>query len=118
MYSAKWQQQPCPEWCTVAHTDEDHPHDRTHRDDGVAVPAILRKRFFDEGVLVEHNLESQIVLGRWQRDGEEQAWRFLGTDDGVEIELSEESFQRLAVAISEMRTLDDRLQQGNPPPEP
>jgi len=92
----EWQQQPCPEWCTVIHTDGDHPDDRSHRDDGVVVPVIARRRYYEGDALVERIEAVQIVLGRWQRDGEEQSWRFLGIDGGGELELSEASFVRLA----------------------
>lgn len=96
----------------MVHADEDHPHDRTHRDDGVSVPAILRERAFEDGILTERAVEGHIVLGRWQRDGEDQVWRFIGTDEGVELELSEESFHRLVIAMAELNA------RQAPPPEP
>lgn len=94
-----WQRQPCPEWCTATHEDSDHPDDRSHRDDGIAVPIILRRRSFAQLALVEHVEPGHMILGRWQRDGQPQSWRFLGIDDGLEIEISEESFGCLLAAM-------------------
>lgn len=97
-----WQSGPCPEWCTVAHTERDHPDDRAHRDDGIAVPVVLRRRGFVGAELVEEIIQGHLVLGRWQRDGDTQTWYLLGDDEGTEFELSEESFHRLVSSMQQL----------------
>lgn len=99
----QWQQQqPCPPWCTAVHVEDDHPDDHSHRDDGIFVPVMFRKRHFESQALVERVVAGHIALGRLQRDGESHVWRFIGTDDGLEIEISEESF---AYLVDEMRRM-------------
>lgn len=95
----EWQQSECPPWCTVTHADADHPDDRAHRDDGLMIPALFRVRRFSNEVLVEQIEAGHLVIGRWQRDGDAQIWRTLGDDHGTEIELDEQSFQRILAAL-------------------
>lgn len=92
----------CPDWCTVAHSEKDHPDDRSHRDDGVAVPMVFRRRSFAGARLVEEITQGHLVLGRWQREGDPRTWYSLGDDEGREFELSEESFRRLVAAMQRM----------------
>lgn len=60
----------------------------------------FRRRWFQAQALVEQIVAGHITLGRWQRDGDPRSWRFIGTDDGVEIEISEDDFTLL---VDEMR---------------
>ena len=95
-----WQVDPCPDWCTIEHQEHDHPDDRAHRDDGVAVAITIRVRTFEREI-VEHVEPVEVILGRWKRDGEAHTWRFIGADTGLEIELTEESFQRVLDAMQQ-----------------
>ncbi|MBK0419913.1 hypothetical protein JD276_12815 [Leucobacter sp. CSA1] len=99
-----WQRHLCPPWCTVVHTEQDHPDDRTHRDDGVALSVVARRRTFVDSTLVERTEERTLILGRWQRDGDRRRWFFLGDDEGLELELDEASFVRLIHSMSALAT--------------
>ncbi|RGE19814.1 hypothetical protein [Leucobacter sp. wl10] len=97
-----WQSGACPDWCTVEHAEQDHPDDRSHRDDGIAVPVAFRIRRFVGAELVEEVAQGHLVLGRWQRDGDPRTWYLLGDDNGTELELSEESFRRLVDSMQRL----------------
>lgn len=100
--SISWQHSACPEWCIIDHAEGDHPDDRAHRDAGRSVILTLRVRDFIEEKLVERIVEQNLILGRWQHDGDSRVWYFLGTDDGIDYELSEASLRRL---VSELQGL-------------
>ena len=106
MFRTSWQSSPCPEWCVIDHDEADHPDDRAHRDAGIAIPAVFRHRDFHEGRLVERIHEGSLTLGRWQRDGEDRVWYFIGDDAGLEIEISAESFARVTDEMVRLREGD------------
>lgn len=97
--TAEWQQQLCPPWCSVVHTDHDHPEDRSHRDDGAPIPIVMRKRAIVDDELVDHAVEASLLVGRWQRDGDRHVWWHLGIDGDVELEVSTESLSRVVQTL-------------------
>lgn len=62
----------------------------------------LRMRDFVEEKLVERIVEQNLILGRWQHDGESRVWYFLGTDHGIEYELNEASLRRLISGLESL----------------
>lgn len=97
--TAEWQQQPCPAWCTVEHTDHDHPDDRSHRDDGVPVPIVMRTRTVVDGRMADQTAEASLVTGRWQRDGDRELWWSLGIDGDASLEVTTESLARVVETL-------------------
>lgn len=99
MSEPHWQQHPCPEWCSVVHSEDDHPDDRSHRDEGFTVAAAVHRRRLAGTELIRSVEPTELTIGRWRRDGEQQLWFYLGEDHGFALELSEESFYRLTEAM-------------------
>lgn len=114
METAKWQQTPCPEWCSAEHTDDDHPEDRSHRDDGFAVPITVRERAIVDDQLVERITELPLVIGRWQRDGEQRLWWHLGVDGGAMVEMSEASVLKLMRTLGHLQGESPEAPQAGP----
>lgn len=99
MAHPSWQQQPCPSWCTTIHREEDYLDDRAHRDQGVDVPVVIRKRRVTDKAISDWTEATYLTIGRWQRDGESEEWIYRGDNQGQEIELSRDSFRRIAETL-------------------
>ena len=92
----------CPSWCVVDHQPDDHPDDRWHDSASSHVDVIVRLPGSAEAG------ELTIVTSR--RFGEPDEWTFIGEADRnrQRLELSRESAQRLATALTEhLRALDE-----------
>lgn len=102
MSRPSWQHQPCPSWCTTTHHEEDLVDDRTHRDQGVDIPVIVRKRRINGKAMSDWTEATYLTVGRWQRDGESEVWLYCGDNQGQEIELSRESFLRITETLMKL----------------
>jgi len=113
MSRPSWQVTECPAWCVVEHQEDDHPDDRTHRDAGVDIPVVTRRRHYERDELVADVECGYFTLGRWQRDGEHEVWISLGDNDSHDFEVGRDSFLRLIRAM-EVLGLDIEVLRGRP----
>lgn len=92
----------CPIWCVVDHRRDDHRDDRWHDSATSDVDVIVRLPGSTEA--------SQLTIVTSRRFGEPGDWTFIGEADHnrQRLELSRESAQRLATALTEhLRALDE-----------
>lgn len=92
----------CPIWCVVDHQPDDHPDDRWHDSASSHVDVIVR--------LPDSTEASELTIVTSRRFGESDDWTFIGEPDRnrQRLELSRESAQRLATALTEhLRALEE-----------
>ena len=90
-----WQVDACPSWCRGDHGEHDHPDDRVHRSDSVAVPVVGRRTVF-EGASIRrevHATEFDVALSR--PDGECETWLYVGAGPAMSLDVTAESAERL-----------------------
>lgn len=97
-----WQVDPCPAWCRVRHGEHDHPDDRVHRSDGVCVPVVLRRTWF-EGEGIRRDLEAaEFDVALSCVDGESETLLYVGDGPSRSFDLTADSADRLARALAEL----------------
>lgn len=99
MSEATRQKGKCPPWCVIDHNERDLPMDRAHRDDGTDVPAIMRRKKMIDGKLTYVVVPGELTFGRWKHLSHSEEWVLIGDNEGVEIEMSVDSFMRLMRAL-------------------
>jgi hypothetical protein len=95
-----WQVDPCPEWCASAHHEDDHPDDRVHRSEGIAVPAVIRSRRLTATRVVFDEEATVLEVGISRVDGSNDTWLYLGAGPGRELEVSAGTAMRLLEVAS------------------
>jgi hypothetical protein len=83
-----WQVDPCPEWCADVHREDDHPDDRVHRSEGIAVPAVIRSRRLTATRVVFDVEATAVEVGISRVDGDSDTWLYMGAGPGRELEVS------------------------------
>ena len=101
MSQPSWQEGKCPSWCDIEHAEDDLPLDRSHRDTGTDVPAVLRIKTLSQGTLSYEVKPGTLTFGRWQHISGHEEWVLIGDNEGNEIEMSLNSFRRLLRALDE-----------------
>lgn len=96
-----WQADPCPSWCTGDHAEQDHPDDRVHRGRALTVPVVARRTWFEGGGIRRSAEATEFEVAVSRVDGESETWLYVGAGPAVSIEVTTESAERLARAVSE-----------------
>ena len=109
-----WQVEPCPTWCVVLHEDGDHEHDRHHMSAGMTVPARqLRTTPQRSGWLFgeedepagpggERTVSADLAVCLHRADGGPTTWLYVGDGEDQSLELTVDSWARLAPALDRM----------------
>lgn len=97
-----WQIDDCPGWCVVVHGEHDHPDDRVHRGSPVAVPVVQRRVRFDAAGIHRDVEPAEFDVALARVDGESETWLYAGAGPAIEIDVTAESAERLALAMREV----------------
>lgn len=90
-----WQAEACPVWCARVHEEGDHPDDRAHASDAVAVPVIAREVLPGDGGIVERAYGEELVLELYRRDDADTTWVYIGDRRRQGFEITAECARRL-----------------------
>lgn len=96
-----WLLGPCPDWCTRTHRESDHPEDRSHQDDGVALAVIAGD--LDPETLDIHPRSTELTVRRFLPvDHPHGPWWRIEDSEGRSrrLILSDESARALVAALA------------------
>lgn len=97
-----WLHEPCPEWCTRVHRESDHPEDRRHQDDGVAIAAVAGD--VDPDTLTIHPRSTELTVRRFLPIGPpHRIWWQIEDSEGrsSRLLLSDESARALLAVLAD-----------------
>ncbi|MBX3099925.1 MAG: hypothetical protein KF761_10130 [Salinibacterium sp.] len=97
-----WQADACPPWCRGDHEEGDHPDDRVHRSDSVAVPIVARRTWFEGAGIRREALGTEFEVALSRVDGEQETWLYVGSGTQMSWDVSVESAERLVRQITDV----------------
>ncbi len=104
---ASWQQEACPPWCVVVHTDGDALADRKHVGASHSVPVLALKehpRPLDE-VCDEWEV-GELALCYQRRDGSGRTALYIGDGTDQRLELAVDSVRVLCATLADLLERD------------
>lgn len=95
-----WQREDCPEWCVVAHAEDDHSSDRRHMSRQTPVPVLaLAERSDPQAPGRDQWSLEEFVLCLQRKDGSEQTAVYVGDGREQRIEIDVGSARRVARSL-------------------
>jgi len=92
-----WQQEPCPPWCVVRHSETDHEHDRSHQGLLAEIPVVaLRDRPSQDPGRRDEWYQTALAVVAQRRDGSGTTGLYVGDGEEQRLELDLSSAQRVA----------------------
>ena len=82
-----WQTEDCPPWCAREHLDSDHPEDRIHQTEPLAMPARRRRSLLPEDR--PERTEIEIMLASRINDNSPM-WILIGEGEGPALLIVDE----------------------------
>jgi hypothetical protein len=98
-----WPAEPCPQWCTRRHADDDHPDDRYHDSAPTTAPIVFLERDRDAGPGRWRHEAGEITIISSRHADAHETITFIGRDDRLDqqLHLTPEGAARLADAIAQ-----------------
>ena len=94
-----WLTEPCPPWCSRAHTPLDHPDDRAHTSEPITIPTVERIPMASADGIRYRQDALTLQVGLHRLIGAHDTWVYIG--DGFErgIEVPPLAARQLADAL-------------------
>lgn len=101
-----WLSEPCPEWCSGDHDDQQCPADHQHQSLQRWQPAVvLHRRRGEDGAIVRYAEATEFCVVAMRYADEQDTWVAIATET-QQFELSRESADRL---YAELRSVLDKM---------